>query len=98
MAGPRWHVVHSIPGRLRVRLPSNAHVPSLDEQLLAHSGVRAARHSPRTRSVVIQYHPEDTTVRRLLDATSAITGIQADAGLEAGARPLSPRITNGVCA
>ncbi len=96
MAGPRLHVVHSIPGRLRVRLPTNAHVPGLEEQLLAHSGVRAARHSPRTRSVVIQYHPEDTTVKTLLDALSAITGIEADAGFEVGDLPLSQSITHAV--
>src|SRR5258708_40306855 len=94
MAGPRLKVVHSITGRLRVSLPTNAHVPSLEEQLLAHSGVRAARHSPRTRSEVIQYHPEDTTVKTLLDALSAITAIEADAGVKVRDLPLSRSITH----
>jgi hypothetical protein len=96
MAGPRLQIVHSTPGRLRVRLPTNAHVPGLEERLLAHSGVRAARHSPRTRSVVIQYHPDETTVKTMLDALAAITGIEADAGFEVGDLPLSQSIARAV--
>ena len=96
MAGPRLKVVHSIPGRLRVRLPTNARVPGLEDQLLAHSGVRAARHVPRTRSVVIQYHPEETTAETLLHALAAITGIEVDAGFAVGDLPLSESITGAV--
>jgi hypothetical protein len=96
MAGPRLKVVHNIPGRLRVRLPTHAHLPGLEVQLLAHSGVRAARHVPRTRSVVIQYHPEETTAETLLHALAAITGIEVDAGFAVGDLPLSESITGAV--
>jgi hypothetical protein len=96
MAGPRLKVVHNIPGRLRVRLPTHAHLPGLEVQLLANSGVRAARHVPRTRSVVIQYHPEETTAETLLHALAAITGIEVDAGFAVGDLPLSESITGAV--
>ncbi len=96
MAGPGFRVIHSIPGRLRVRLPTGVDVPGLEQRLLAHSGVRAARHSPRTRSVVIQYHPEETTAETLLDVLAAIAGVEPDAGFEVGALPLSQSITRAV--
>jgi hypothetical protein len=96
MASPRLQIVHSIPGRLRVRLPTNARVPGLEERLLAHSGVRTARHFPRTRSVVIQYHPEETTAETLLHALTAIAGVESDTGFEVGDLPLSESITRAV--
>jgi hypothetical protein len=96
MAGPRFRVVQSISGRLRIRLPAGVQVPDLEERLLAQPGVKAARHSPRTRSVLIQYHPDETSAETLLDALAATAGVEADAGFEDEAPPLSQSITRAV--
>jgi len=54
---PHAHVVHAIPGRLRLRVPSARGRPerleSLRRRLAAHQGVRDVRVDARTGSVLV---------------------------------------------
>jgi hypothetical protein len=92
-------VIHNIPGRLRVRLPLGVQVPGLEKQLRAHPGVKTYRHSPRARSVLLEYEPTETTAETLLELMASIAGIDVDP-LEAGPgglpAPLSHTITRAV--
>src|SRR5262245_11162409 len=78
MARPRLAVVHHIPGRLRLRLPPGVHVPELEREVRAHPGVERFRHSPRARSVVVEYQPTEPTVDALLELVASIAGLDVD--------------------
>ena len=68
-------IVHDIPGRLRVRLPSAARTEGLTEAVEAVSGVTACAWAPRTRSLLIGYQADRVTPVALLDALIAHTGV-----------------------
>jgi hypothetical protein len=58
-------VVHRIPGRLRVRVPSAADGAQLRDVVAALPGVSSATWSPLTRGLLVLYDPEradDTTI------------------------------------
>jgi Heavy metal associated domain 2 len=67
----RLAVVHSIPGRLRVRLPPNARTQALQEAVVRLPGVTQCRWSPRTRSLLALYRPEEVGAGVLVDSIAA---------------------------
>jgi hypothetical protein len=67
----RLAVVHSIPGRLRVRLPPNARTQALQEAVGRLPGVTQCRWSPRTRSLLALYRPEEVGTEVLVDSIAA---------------------------
>ena len=50
-------VVHAIPGRIRLRVPSGARIAGLAEAVSRLDGVATAEWSPRTRSLLVRYRP-----------------------------------------
>jgi hypothetical protein len=70
-------VVHDIPGRLRLRLPPGANADGAREALGAESGVQACEWSPRTRSLLVRYDRDRTSVSTIVDAVARVTGLDA---------------------
>jgi heavy-metal-associated domain-containing protein len=68
-------VVHRIPGRLRVRIPTAARAEGLVDAIRAVPGVRAVTWSPRTRSLLV-LHDVDA------DADTIVSRIAEHAGVE----------------
>src|SRR5262245_38321903 len=64
-------VVHSIPGRLRVRLPPNARTEAIQESVARLPGVTQCRWSPRTRSLLALYRPDEVGAAVLVDSIAA---------------------------
>jgi hypothetical protein len=77
------HVVHDIPGRLRLRLPAGAPTDGLQAAVAAAPGVTTATWSPRTRSLLVLYDPEtgdrDTIAGAVAEATGLHGSLEADA-------------------
>ncbi|AFJ47901.1 heavy metal translocating P-type ATPase [Shimwellia blattae] len=63
-------VVHSLPGRVRLRVPQLARYPDaalwFRQQLLSLPGVSGVRLRPEACSVIIEYHPQQTDSPELL--------------------------------
>src|SRR3712207_5106048 len=66
---PSAHVLHRIPPRLRVEVPSRkgdrAYFDRVAERLGTHSSVRSVRPSPRTASIAIEHDGPAQDVVRL---------------------------------
>ncbi len=77
MRPPPGHFVveHSLPGRLRVRLPRNADLEQMVQALGSRPGVTGVTASPLTGGVLVRYDPEQIDAGGLLEAV-------ADAELE----------------
>jgi hypothetical protein len=85
----RWlQLVHSVPGRTRLRFPALRHEPATQErvadELVAVTGVREVRIRPFTGSILVT-HDRGLTGAAVLDAAHRITG--ADFVLAAGQSP-----------
>src|SRR5438105_2722282 len=74
------HLVHELPGRLRLRLwwlrDAPAEATPLCDRLAQVDGVIEVRCRPATGSLLFSYDPERTDAGRLLDAVRAATGVQ----------------------
>jgi hypothetical protein len=57
-AASALEVVHRIPGRLRVRLPTDAQTEGLGDAVTAVAGVTSAVWSPVTRGLLVRYDRE----------------------------------------
>jgi hypothetical protein len=68
-------VVHDIPGRLRLRLPPGAAADGLHAAVTALPGVRACAWSPRTRSLLVLYDPEETDRETIVAAVAHAGGL-----------------------
>ena len=70
IASPRARVAHAIPGRLRLRFERGVAVPEEIEALLVRlreqPGVRGARHSGASGSIVVEYDPAAVSQGALL--------------------------------
>jgi hypothetical protein len=64
-----------MPGRLRLRLPSDANTQGLEEAVRGLPGVAACRWSPPTRSLLIHYGPAENTPDALAESVAAHTGV-----------------------
>jgi hypothetical protein len=72
-------VVHSSPGRLRVRVPLAAPGNDLAEVVTREAGVVGSRWSARTRSLLILYRPDAADADTLADAVARLTGTRREA-------------------
>ena len=70
-------VVHAIPGRLRLRVPSGARVEGLAERVAGLKGVVGSTWSSRTGSLLVRYEPASITA-------DAITATAAEHAAVAG--------------
>jgi hypothetical protein len=68
---PQLAILHDIPGRLRVRLPSGARTEGVAEAVARLPGVADTRWSPRTRSLLAVYRAGDVDVDDLLESIAA---------------------------
>ena len=87
---PRLAVIHSIAGRLRIRLPVGAAGAVLEKHLRGHEGVTSCHYDPRTRSLLIQYRAGEVAVETLLNEVRSITGAEADPEESADIVPPTP--------
>jgi hypothetical protein len=72
-------VLHSIPGRLRVRIPPAAAVEDLAAAVLQEEGVVGSRWSGRTRSLLVLYRPDAADADTLTDRVAHLTGTRREA-------------------
>jgi len=72
---PAIHVVHDIPGRLRLRLPRPARTEGLREAVATQAGVTDCAWSPRTRSMLLRYEPETASAAGLVESIARHTGL-----------------------
>jgi Heavy metal associated domain 2 len=77
MDRPRLAVVHSIPGRLRVRLPPNARTQAIEESVARLPGVTQCRWTPRTRSLLALYRPDEVGAGGLVDSIAAQADVES---------------------
>jgi len=77
-------IVHDIPGRLRVRLPETARIADLEGTVSRISGVVSCRWSPRTRSLLTTYRPEE------IEAETIVEAIVDHAGVDPAPAPDGP--------
>jgi hypothetical protein len=68
-------IVHDMPGRLRLRLPSDLKTEGLAEAVRSLPGVAACRWSPHTRSLLVQYRPGENTSEALAESVAARAGV-----------------------
>jgi Heavy metal associated domain 2 len=99
MAPPALAIVHSIQGRVRLRLPSTTPVPGLVDAVRAVPGVTEAAWSPRTCGLLVRYRPDDTTPAAIIQAVASQTGIPAPSHVtpaEVSDEPVPVAITSAV--
>jgi hypothetical protein len=72
-------IVHDIPGRLRLRLPPGAPGDGLADAVLREPGVVGCTWSPRTRSLLVRYQAEATSVTALAEVVARLTGVDVGA-------------------
>jgi hypothetical protein len=72
-------VVHSSPGRLRVRVPPAVPSDDLAEAVLREAGVLGSRWSARTRSLLVLYRPDTVDADGLTDTVARLTGTRRPA-------------------
>jgi hypothetical protein len=87
------HVVHDIPGRLRLRLPRFARVEGLREAVATHPGVTECTWSPRTGSILLRYSPETATAAGLVESVVRHTGLEGPAETPEGPDRTRPGVT-----
>lgn len=101
MASAALAVVHSMQGRLRLRLPPAAEISRLAEAVRALTGVTEATWNPRTHGLLVRYRPEETTPAAILQVVVTHTGLPApDDTADAAGRdePLAVAVTSAVSA
>src|SRR5262249_547796 len=88
-ASRRPHIIHSLPGRVRIHLPSwPAGEPRLEASLLQIPGVRCARVNQFTSNVLFHFDPRLTSPSALAEGLETAIGDAArtdsDSTREAG--------------
>lgn len=70
------HIVHQLPGRVRLRLPALAHAPQragwLKRQVLSIPGVTGVRIRPAARSLVVNWATDRASLSAIIDAVNAL--------------------------
>jgi Heavy metal associated domain 2 len=98
----RLAVVHSIPGRLRIRLPPNARTQALEEAVARLPGVTQCRWSPRTRSLLALYRPDEVGAGVLVDSIAAQADVDSAPAMSApetnsnGGSPVAAAVVQAV--
>jgi hypothetical protein len=96
MDRPQLAIVHSIPGRLRVRLPPRARTAELEAMVARLPGVTQCRWSPQTRSLLALYRPDEVGAAVLAESIAVhadvdpVPEVQAGAGNHGEAKGRSP--------
>jgi Heavy metal associated domain 2 len=72
-------VVHDMPGRLRLRLPSDGRTGELEAAVRSLPGVTSCRWSPSTRSLLILYAPAENTPAALTESVASHVGVPVNA-------------------
>ena len=91
------HVVHDIPGRLRLRVPPGAPAETLDATVATLPGIRSCTWSPRTRSVLVLYDPEHTTRDAIVEHIAQTSSLDVPpAAQSAHAEETGPTLALGV--
>lgn len=72
-------IVHSLQGRLRLRLAATAETAGLVEAIRALPGVTACTWSPRTHGLLVHYLAEEITPAEIVEAVVTHTGMEAPA-------------------
>ena len=99
MAPVALAVVHSMLGRVRLRIPATGESSGLVDALRAVPGVTDAAWNPRTSGLLVRYRPEDTTSAAIIRAVATETGIPAPSHAtvaEVPDEPLPVAITSAV--
>lgn len=71
-------VVHSTPGRLRIRVPPAVAAGDLAAAVLGEPGVVGSRWSVRTRSLLVLYRPDAVDADALTDTVARLTGTRRE--------------------
>lgn len=71
-------VVHSTPGRLRIRVPPAVTTGDLAAAVLSEPGVVGSRWSVRTRSLLVLYRPDAVDADALTDTVARLTGARRE--------------------
>jgi hypothetical protein len=74
------HLVHNIPGRLRLRVPAGVDIAALAQAIAAEPGVTSCTWSGRTRSLLVLYAPDSLTPTAIADFVARHTGLGLDQG------------------
>jgi copper chaperone CopZ len=78
---PDLHVVHAIPGRIRLRAPRirgrPQHAQEVARQLSTVQGVRRADANPATGSITVHYHPSALDSVEFFAEIAAVLGLIA---------------------
>lgn len=74
---PTLAIVHTMQGRLRLRLPPTTDAAGLLEAVRALDGVTQASWNARTHGLLLHYRPDETTAATLIEAVAAQTGAAA---------------------
>jgi len=78
MAAPSvLDVVHRIPGRVRVRLPADAHTEGVGDAVSALPGVTSVVWSPLTRGLLVRYDADRADEPAILDAIAQHAHVEA---------------------
>jgi hypothetical protein len=68
-------IAHDIPGRLRLRFPASEPTETLPAALAAEPGVIGSTWSPRTRSLLVLYDPQQTNRDAIVEAVARSSGL-----------------------
>jgi len=98
VARSEFTVVHSIRGRLRVRLPLEARTAGLAEVIRALPGVTEATWNEQTRGLFVRYLDAEVGPDTIIDAVASHARIPAlgHAAANGGPQPLAATVASAV--
>lgn len=99
MAPAALAIVHSMQGRLRLRLAAPAETAGLVEAMRSLPGVTACTWNPRSHGLLVHYQPEEITPATIIQAAATHTGMEApESGDDSSVRdePLAATIASAV--
>ena len=70
-------IVHTMQGRLRLRLSAASDTDGVVEAIRGLPGVRACTWNPRTRGLLVHYDPDATSADAIIEAVATHTGVAA---------------------
>ena len=77
MAPAALAIVHTMQGRLRLRLTATAETGGLVEAIRSLPGVTQCTWNPRTHGLLVHYHPGEITPVAIIQAAATHTGMEA---------------------
>ena len=95
-AASALEVVHRIPGRLRVKLPTSAQTEGLGDALSVVPGVTSAVWSPLTRGLLVQYDRERGNEAAIVDAIAEHAQVDVAPVAQPDANGHRPTVTGAV--